>query len=222
MTTTVTAFERIESACVALTCVVPACAKVTDTCPLASLVAPLTSAPATGLPVDPSVTVKTTGIPRRAVVGPVSFKKWSLLKASNANRISSLTLTSCWQPPTGMNSKLRSIPQNSVAVWVSPPMEVMKKSSNAVENVLYQRFMPRISHPPRCKKMRKLADIPIKRETIHLGCVGQCTGTSGSRGRICIVVLPITFMSSTGGCSDIVAVSKNGSFENGVRWTFNS
>jgi hypothetical protein len=75
MTCTVIAFERIESASVAFTCVAPTCVKMTDTCPLASLVFVATTAPGTGLPVDPSVTVKTTGTPVNAVVGPVSFKK---------------------------------------------------------------------------------------------------------------------------------------------------
>ena len=141
-------FERIASVFVALNFMVPINGNKTVTDPLASVVPitiaipPLTFtvAPVTGLPVWPSVTVRTAGVlGNDTVPGPVSFKKELALKASNANRISSFCLTSCWQPPTGVNSKLRSIPQNWVAVWVSPPMEVMKKSSNSVENVL-QRF----------------------------------------------------------------------------------
>ena len=140
MTRIMSLFERIESDFVAFTSFRPTWVKVTDTCPLASLVFPFTSAPATGLPVCPSVTVRITGWPIYAVPGPVSFKICALLKASNANRTSSLSLTSCCQPPTGMNWKLTSIVQNSIDVWVSPAIEVMKKSSKLVENKLYITF----------------------------------------------------------------------------------
>ena len=128
--------DRIESDFTAFRSWRPAFTNVVDTCPLASLVFPRSSAPATALPLCPSVTVRTTGWPTCAVVGPVIFKKCFALKPLNANRISSSALTSCWQPPTGVNWKLRSKPQNWEAVCASPAMEVMKKSSKSVENEL--------------------------------------------------------------------------------------
>ena len=129
-------FERIESDFNALNSFTPSVEKVNDTCPLELVVFPFTSAPATGLPLCPFVTIRNTVEWRVVTFGPVSFKNCVILKALNANRIWSLSLTSCWQPPTGMSWKLRSKFQNAVDVWVFPPMEVMRKSSNSVKYVL--------------------------------------------------------------------------------------
>ena len=137
MTSTVSRFERIESDFSAFTSFGPSFTKVICICPLASLIFPFTSAPATALPVCPSVTVSVTGISTTATAGPVSFKLCFVLKALNANRTSSLVLTSWWQPSTGMILKLRNMPQDSLDVSVSPPMEVMRKSFIPTINGLY-------------------------------------------------------------------------------------
>ena len=68
----------------------------------------------------------------------------------------------------------------------------------------------------------KSADIPIGGEMMQYGYVVQCTGTSGTWKRICIVVRPIAMMISTRDCSHIVAASNNGPLENGGRQIFNS
>ena len=60
--------------------------KMTDTFLLASIVAPFTLAPVTGLPVCPSVTVEIIGKLSATIGKPVSFKNELALKASKAKR----------------------------------------------------------------------------------------------------------------------------------------
>jgi hypothetical protein len=111
-TTMVIPFERIESPRSALKTLVPLEVKVIVTVPVASDVAdscPLFVAETTAFgmicPVEPSVILKVTEPPTFPEAGPwrASFRKYALLKASKAQRTSSLGKTCSWQPPTGAN-----------------------------------------------------------------------------------------------------------------------
>ena len=66
----------------------PIVANVRVATPLTFVVAPPIVAPATGVPVDPSMTVTVTGLFLFTTVADgVASRKWMALKASNAQRI---------------------------------------------------------------------------------------------------------------------------------------
>lgn len=115
-TNTSSALERIEFGSSALSRCKPTFPKVRVAFPSVPVDFPPTLAPEIGLPVAPSVTMTVTGRPFFASLGPASLRKWDFENASKAQRILSVFLTSCWHPPTGVNAKFRSMPQNLVDV----------------------------------------------------------------------------------------------------------
>jgi hypothetical protein len=109
----VTPFERTAFARVAFSVRVPGASNVAVAVPSALVTWPPTPAPATGAPLEASVTVYVAGWPVETVLGPAS---WRIVSepVTRANRIRSPGCTRNWHMPTEAKEPLTKNPQN---VW---------------------------------------------------------------------------------------------------------